>query len=516
MTVLVSKNPSTGEILRELETTAPSELPEIFSNARIAQKTWSDCSIRERAQTLLRLRELMLSEVDEIATLIHQENGKPVFEAMVNEVMPCMDFLTYFAGKSEKVLRSRKIPMSHPFLKHRVSSLHYWPLGVVAIISPWNFPFLLPFADIVMALVAGNAVVFKPSEATPLVGLKIQELWNKACLPAHLLQTVVGDGSVGEALIHQKPNKIFFTGSVATGKKVMAVASQYLIPVNLELGGKDAMVVCADADVDYATSAALWGGFSNSGQACASVERIFVHESICKPFLEMLKSKVEKLRSEQDSDLGVITLEKQKQIYEQHLEEARSQRADFVLGGKFDAERKRLSPTIITGSEVERLQVFREETFGPIVAVTSYRETSDVVKKVNESTYGLAASVITRNLSLGREVANQLEVGTVTINEVLYTPSIPETPWGGIKESGFGRTHADIGLYEFVHVRHIHEPRWQIAVYKSWWWFPYGPLQFDFFRGLFGLYRSSWIMRLKTIPSLIGKLLRFLWREKRL
>ncbi|MBI3535072.1 MAG: aldehyde dehydrogenase family protein [Deltaproteobacteria bacterium] len=258
MSTLVSKNPATGEVLKELKTTLPDALPGIFLQARLAQEKWSNTPLRERSQYLIQLRETILDQVEEITDLISKENGKPKFEAMSNELLPCVDLLSFFAKKGPKVLKNKRI---HLFLmKHRKSYLNFWPLGVVSIISPWNYPFLLPFGELVMALIAGNAVVFKPSEITPLVGLKIQSLIDESGFPQNLVQTVIGDGALGAAVIAQQPAKIFFTGSVATGKKIMSQASQYLIPVNLELGGKDAMIVLPDADLDFATSAALWGG----------------------------------------------------------------------------------------------------------------------------------------------------------------------------------------------------------------------------------------------------------------
>ncbi len=518
MATLISKNPGTGEILKELQTTPPEALGKIFTQADAAQKLWAATPAAERAHVLLRLRETLLDQVDETTELISQENGKPKFEAMVNELLPCVDHLTFFAKKGPKVLRNKKIPLS--LMKHRTSRLEYWPLGVVVIISPWNYPFLLPFGEIVMALITGNAVVFKPSEITPLVGLKIQSLIDESGFPEHLVQTVVGDGTLGAALIQQKPAKIFFTGSVATGKKIMSAAAEHLIPVNLELGGKDAMIVLPDADLDFASSAALWGGFSNSGQVCASVERILLHEKISEPFLALLKEKISKLRQgyslDQKKDLGVITFEKQKQVYKNHIEEAKTRGATFVSGGTFSEDQTYLQPTVVTGSNIEDLKIYNEETFGPVVAVTTFRNIQEAVAKANKSRYGLLASVITKDQRLGEEVARQLQVGTVTLNEVTYTAGLAETPWGGVKESGFGRTHSEIGLLEFVNIRHIHMSKSRFLVFKSPWWFPYTDFQFQAFRKFFELYRRSWWDKLKALPDFLWNFLKFIKNEPRL
>lgn len=517
MAKLASRNPATGELIRELELTSVEDLPSIFARARQAQIYWATLPLKERAQYLLQLREVLLNQVDDVVELISLENGKPKFEAMVNELLPCVDMLTYFAKKAPKLLRNKSIPLT--LMKHRKSYLHHWPLGVVTVISPWNYPFLLAFADIIMAAVSGNTVIFKPSEICPSVGIKIQELFNEAGFPPYIIQTVIGDGALGAGIIQQKPDKIFFTGSVATGKKVMAAAAEHLIPVNLELGGKDAMIVLPDANLDFATSAALWGSFSNSGQVCASTERLLLHERIAEPFLKLFNEKANLLRqgpsAERQNDLGAITFEKQKLTYDRHINEAREKGAK-ISGGEFSEDRRFLKPTIISGDGVEGLEIYNEETFGPVVAVTTFKSLNEAIQKANDSKYGLLASVITKDISLGEQVAKQLAVGTVTINEVTYTAGLGETPWGGIKESGIGRTHSDIGLYEFVNLRHVHLPKSKFLVFKSLWWFPYTPFQYATFRQFFELYRRNWLDRLAALPHFLWNFLQFIKKEKRL
>ena len=519
MATLTSRNPATGETLKELQSTPLDELPMIFERARSAQAKWTLLTPKKRARFLIHLRETLINHADELADLISRENGKPRIEALANEIIPSVDMLGYFAKRTPKLLRDHTIPMT--LLKHRKSYLNYWPLGVVTVISPWNYPFLLPFGEILMALAAGNAVIFKPSEVTPLSGLMIQSLCEEAGFPEHLIQTVIGDGSAGAAIIEQKPNKIFFTGSVSTGKKIMAAAAQHLIPVNLELGGKDPMIILPDADLDFATSAALWGGFSNSGQVCASVERIIIHESLAEHFLDLLKAKLAQLRQgvsqSMNNDLGAITFEKQKDVYARHIAQAKEQGAQFITGGEFtDSTRRFLKPTVITGPQIESLDVYNEETFGPVVAVTTFKTVDEAVRKANASRYGLLASVITRNIALGEEIARRLEVGTVTVNEVTYTAGLGETPWGGVKESGFGRSHSDLGLYEFVNVRHIHKPRSRVFVFKSFWWFPYTSHQYAMFRQMLNLYRRSWTEKLRAFPHFIWNFVQMIKNEKRL
>jgi succinate-semialdehyde dehydrogenase/glutarate-semialdehyde dehydrogenase len=510
--MLISKNPANGQILKEFETTPQERLPELFRTAREAQQKWAALSIRKRSRYLYQLRETLLDHVDEIADVISQENGKPRFEALVNELLPCVDMLGYFARTAPDKLRNKPLPLG--LMKHRRSYLNYWPVGVVAVIAPWNYPFLLPFADIIMALAAGNAVIFKPSEATPWVGVRMQQLFDDSGLAPALLQTVIGDGTLGSAIIDARPDKIFFTGSVPTGKKVMAQAAKHPIPVNLELGGKDAMIVLPDANLDFATSAALWGGFSNSGQVCASTERVLVHERIAEPFTKMLAEKIGKLRPGQD--LGSTTLDKQKDVYSRQIVEAVSKGAELVTGGAFNDTRTALQPTLVTGSRIEETEIYKEETFGPVVALTTFKSVAEAIEKANKSPYGLLASVITKNLRMGEQVAKQLEVGTAIVNEVTYTAGLGETPWGGVKESGFGRTHSAEGLLEFVNVRHIHRPRARFFVFKSFWWFPYTPYQQATFRSMFELYRRSWIDRLRAFPHFLWNFAQFWKNEPRL
>ncbi len=518
MSTLISRNPATGEIIQEIQLTSVESMTEIFERAQSAQKQWANVPAKKRASYLLQLREVLVQRADELIDIISRENGKPQFEALSNEIIPSADLLTFFAKNAPRVLKDQRIPLV--LMKHRRSDLNYWPIGVVAVISPWNYPFLLPFADIVMALVAGNAVIFKPSEVTPSVGLRIQDICSEAGLPPFVLQTVIGTGDLGAALIDKKPGKIFFTGSVATGKKVMEAAARHLIPVNLELGGKDAMIVLPDADLDYATSAALWGSMSNSGQICASVERILVHERIKEPFMELLKAKIRLLRQgpsvDGRNDIGPITLEKQKSIYSQQMEEAKAKGATFEIGGEFSSDRRYLAPTLVSGQEIEETSIYQEETFGPVAAITTFKSVAEAIEKANHNRYGLLASIITKNIPLAEDMARQLEVGTVTINEVVYTAGLGETPWGGVKDSGFGRTHSEAGLYEFVNVRHIHKPRSSWLYFKSPWWFPYTTFQYITFRLLLNLYRRSWVEKIKIFPHFLWNFIQFIKLEKRL
>ena len=514
MDMILSRNPRTGAVLKEIPKTNASELPQVFERAARAQALWSKLSIKQRARKMMSLREVLARKVDELADVIHQENGKPVTEAMVCELLPAIELLTFFAGIAPRKLKEHALPLRNPFLRYRKSSLSYWPLGTVAVIAPWNYPFFLAFGDVAVAVLTGNAVVFKPSEYTSWVGQKIQELFEEAGFPIDIVQTVCGEGDLGAAMIDQKPAKIFFTGSVRTGKAIMKQASQYLIPVTLELGGKDAMIVLPDADLDYATSAALWGGYTNSGQVCASTERLIVHESIAPEFIRRLTEKMAKLSTE--TDLGVCTMEKQKSVYEDHLKDAREKGAEFYAGGEMSGDHTRMLPTLVGGERIEEMKIYNEETFGPVTALTTFHSVQEAIEKANRSPYGLLASVITSNLSLGEEVAKELQVGTVLLNEAVFSAGLPETPWGGMKDSGFGRKHSEVGLYEFVNLKHVNQPRFGFLTFKSWWWYPYTGYQKQFFRAWIRLYQGGIFEKLLNLPHFLWCMLKFLKNEPRL
>ncbi len=514
METILCKNPKTGAVICEIPKTPTEALNGVFRRSREAQVLWAKTPVKKRVAKMLHLRDALCRKVDEIASVIHEENGKPVTEALVCELLPAVELLSYLAKITPEKLKDKTIPLRNPLLRHRKSILTYWPLGAVAVISPWNYPFFLAFGDIAFAIVTGNSVVFKPSEHTSRVGQKIQELFDEAGFPRDLLQTVYGEGSLGSAIIEERPAKVFFTGSVRTGKAIMKQASQHLIPVTLELGGKDAMIILPDADLDFATSAALWGGYTNSGQVCASVERLIVHESIAKPFAAKLKEKIALLSP--DTDLGVTTMDRQKAVYEEHLLEAREKGAEFLCGGILSADRTRMLPTLVTGSGIEGMKIYNEETFGPVIAMTTFKSIPEAIEKTNQNAYGLLASVITNNPSLGEEVARELHVGSVMVNEVLFSAGLPETPWGGLKDSGFGRKHSELGIHEFVHVRHINKPRFGFLRFKSFWWFPYTGAQREFFRSWIRFQQGGWIERCLHLPHLLWSFVHFLKSDRRL
>jgi succinate-semialdehyde dehydrogenase/glutarate-semialdehyde dehydrogenase len=356
---------------------------------------------------------------------------------------------------------------------------------------------------------AGNSVVLKPSELTPLVGLKVGDVFARAGLPAGVLEIVTGDGSTGAALVEAGVDKIMFTGSVPTGRRVAETAARKLIPVVLELGGKDPMIVFEDADISAASEAAVWGAFANSGQACASVERCYVHASVAEEFTRRVVEKVKALRQESGvaCDLGAMSSERQFRLVEEHVGDAVARGARVLAGGgraRGCSDRGWFhEPTVLAGVD-HSMTVMREETFGPVLPLMTFRDEAEAVRLANDSDFGLTASVWTRDLKKGRRVASQIEAGTVMVNEVLYTHGIAQTPWGGVKQSGLGRTHGRLGLLEMVAPHHVHVNR--LAFMQDVWWFAYTPGAASLFRSLARRFATGSLLQTLLIsPQMLAR-----------
>jgi acyl-CoA reductase-like NAD-dependent aldehyde dehydrogenase len=507
---VISYDPATDEEVGRVPLSTAGDVSRAVARAREAQKSWAALSFRERASVVMRARALVLEELEEIASLVSRESGKPAAEAISMEVVPTLDLMQFFARKTARMLRPERISIGLYNLLGRTSTIEYRPLGTVGIISPWNFPWAIPLGEVVMALMAGNAVVLKPSELTPLVGLKIADVFERAGLPEGVLEIVTGDGSTGAALVEARVDKVMFTGSVATGRRVAEAAAQRLIPVVLELGGKDPMIVFEDADIGAAVEAAVWGAFANSGQACASVERCYVHERVAEEFTSRVVEKVKTLRqgtgSVEGSDLGAMSSERQLLTVEEHVGDALSRGARAVAGGARtgDARGYFHEPTVLTGVD-HTMAVMREETFGPVLPIMTFRDEQEAVRLANDSPFGLTASVWTRDIARGRRVAHSIEAGTVMVNEVLYTHGIAQTPWGGVKQSGLGRTHGRLGLLEMVVPHHVHVNR--LARIHDLWWFNYTPGAARLFRSLARRFATGSLLQTLLIsPQMLSRL----------
>lgn len=510
---IVSFDPATGEEIGRLRKTSPDDVHRAVAEARRALQTWRTAAFTERRRLLMRAREVLLSEMDEIAHLISRESGKPFGEAISMEIAPVLDLMQWVARGARKMLRPRRVPVGLYALLGRSSKIVYQPLGVVGIIPAWNYPFSIPLGEAAMALMAGNTVVIKPSELTPFVGLKIGEIFERAGFPAGTVTVVTGGGETGAALVSAPPDKIMFTGSVATGKKILAASAEHMTPVVLELGGKDPMIVFEDANLDLASRAAVWGAFCNAGQSCSSVERLYVHRSVAARLTDLIVARTRELKlgrgNAEDISIGPMSSERQIRIVEDHVETFRASGAKIETGGRRsvdtpvrtsaastrtvndnrdssigfdrfagdtgDADTSVCSPlfyepTVITRVEND-MRPMQEETFGPTLPICTFETEEEAIRLANDSQFGLTASVWTRDRARGRRVAGHIEAGSVCINEVLYTHGIGQTPWGGFKNSGRGRTHGREGLMELVQPQHIHTNR--LAILPDAWWMPY-------------------------------------------
>ena len=503
---IISYNPATGKEIGRVAETSAEETKAAVEKSREAFQSWRNTSFATRKRFIMKAREVILAEMDEIARLISDESGKPVAEAFAMEIAPVLDLMQYFARNAEKLLKPRKINIGLYATLGRSSKIIYQPHGVVGIIPAWNYPFSIPLGEAVMALMAGNTVVLKPSELTPFIGLKIGEIFEKAGLPENIIQVVTGAGATGAALVEASPDKIMFTGSVATGKKIAEAAAKNLTSVVLELGGKDPMVVFADANLELAAGAAVWGAFCNAGQSCSSVERLYVEEPAVEKLTNLIVEKTKKLRlgagHEETTDIGAMSSERQLKIVEDHIASFEKEGAKILTGGK--SKDLFFEPTVIAGATNE-MRAMQEETFGPTLPIATFRTEEEAIQLANDTEFGLTASVWTRDLAKGKRVAEKIEAGTVCVNEVLYTHGIGQTPWGGFKNSGRGRTHGVEGLMELVQPQHIHVNR--LAILPDAWWLPYGANAIKTFRGFAKYFASGSLFQTsKLMPQLLSRI----------
>jgi acyl-CoA reductase-like NAD-dependent aldehyde dehydrogenase len=405
-----------------------------------------------------RWKSAIVRGADELASLVHDEMGKPVSDARL-EVTLAVDHIAWAANNAPKVLGPRRV-RSGLLMANHAATLEYKPLGVVGVIGPWNYPVFTPCGSIVYALAAGNAVVFKPSEYTPGVGAWLVERFAEA-MPEHpVLQLVTGLGETGAALVGAGVDKVAFTGSVATGKRVMAVCAETLTPILIEAGGKDALLVDADADLDAAVEGALWGGMSNSGQLCTGIERVYVHTQIYDDFVDRLTRQARRIRagSDPDAKLGPITMPKQIDVIRRHIDDALAREGRAVVGGTDAIDGQLVQPTVLIDVPEDSLAV-TEETFGPTLTVARVNDMDEAVKRANATPYGLGGAVFAKRN--GAAIARQIRSGMVSVNSVVSFAAIPALPYGGVGESGFGRIHGSDGLKEFAYSHAVTRQRFK-------------------------------------------------------
>ncbi len=450
----VSTNPVTGAVVGRFPVSSPQQVSAAVVAARAAAPWWAGLGAAGRREHLLRWAAHLVRHDGELVELLHAENGKSAADARI-ELLLTLEHIRWAARNAARVLRTRRV-LPGPFLANHTARVEYRPLGVVGVIGPWNYPLLTPVGSIAYALAAGNPVVFKPSEYIPALGSRLASSFTAAnpAAPAGVLGVVTGFGATGAALCAAGADKIAFTGSPASGRKVMAACAQSLTPVVIECGGKDPCIVADDADVVAAARAAAWGAMSNAGQTCAGVERIYVIAAIAEPFLAELRRVLTGVRpgGEPDAPYGAMTTPGQAAVVRRHVRDALARGATALLGGVDAVGETFISPIVLVDVPEDSPAV-QEETFGPVVTVRVVADVDEAVALANGTPYALGATVFSRRR--GAEIARRLDAGMVSVNAVLSFAGIPALPFGGSGESGFGRVHGAEGLREFARPRSV-------------------------------------------------------------
>ena len=451
-----SLDPSTGSVVATFPICSAADVEAAVARARSASAWWQGLGWEGRKERLTAWKRLIVNRGDELAELVHRENGKPVTDARLTEVTLPVDHIAWAAKNAPKVLGSRKISPGL-MMANQAATLEYQPLGVVGVIGPWNYPVFTPMGSIAYALAAGNAVVFKPSEYTPAVGKWLVDTFAAVVPEQPVLQLITGFGETGAALCRAGVDKIAFTGSARTGKKVMAACAETLTPVLMECGGKDAMIVTDDADIDAAATAALWGGMSNAGQTCVGIERVYVTEKVYDQFVRTLTAKAGKIVA--GTSYGPITMPGQVDVIRRHIADAIDKGGRALTGGHIDGGL--VEPTVLVDVPEDSTAV-TEETFGPTLTVAKVRDVEEAIEKSNATSYGLAGSVFAS--TGGVEIARRLRTGMTSVNQVVAFAGIPSLPFGGSGDSGFGRIHGEDGLREFARAKSITRQKYNLPL----------------------------------------------------
>ena len=474
---LESFNPATGERLGSVPTTPPDQVQQVVEEVAQVQPFWAQLTLSDRARYLERAAQVVIDESDQIRDLIVREQGKPRNEAFSMEILPTIDSLKWIAGEGQRLLGDEKIPMSQVFFRMKSSDFTYEPLGVIGVISPWNYPWSIPFGEIALALMAGNGVVLKPASLTPLIGERIRRAFERAGVPDGLLRVIHGPGT-GDALVRSSVSKIFFTGSVPVGRGVGEQCAKRLKGSVLELGGKDPMIVLPDANLDHAVAGALWGGFANAGQTCSGIERVYVMREISERFISGVVAGAERLRVGDplgwDTEVGPMVSRDQYDLVAELVDDALAAGATLRCGGPHPSPPGMeagafYGPTVLT-SVTHDMRIMQEEIFGPVLPIIVIDSEEEAVELANDSEFGLGASVWTCDRSKGERIARELEAGMVWINDHMFSHGACQCSWGGVKASGVGRTHSKFGLYECVNIK---LRVWEPSTLRDPWWHPY-------------------------------------------
>ena len=507
---LESFSPLDGARLGAVPTLVPHEVQAVVDDVASVQPFWAQLPLADRARYMRRAGQAIIDQLDELAELLSREQGKAINESYVMELVPTIDSLRWLADAGPGILEDERVPLPI-FIKQKRARFTYEPLGVVGVIAPWNYPWSIPFGEVAIALLAGNGVVLKPASLTPLIGQRIQEVFERAGVPEGLVRTVHGGGAVGQALVESSAAKIFFTGSVEVGRRVGEECARRMKGSVLELGGKDPMIVCSDANLPNAVSGCLWGGFANAGQTCSGIERVYVHRDVSDPFLEGVVSETERLTVgdplEWTTETGPMVSAEQADLVTELVDDALANGAKRLTGGPVKVKGIKgrfIAPTVLTGVNHE-MRIMQEEIFGPVLPVMTVESEEEAIRLANDSKFGLGASVWTKDRGKGERMARQIQSGMVWVNDHSFSHGACQCSWGGVKDSGLGRSHSKFGFYECVNVKLISwEPGWT----RDSWWQPYDQDVGDAFRASAQLLYSRNGNRMKTLREHGGALLR--------
>jgi acyl-CoA reductase-like NAD-dependent aldehyde dehydrogenase len=471
--LLESFSPIDGKRIGVVPSTPPKALQSLVNDVAAVQPFWAQLPLSDRARYMRRTAQVLIDNLDELSELLTREQGKPRGEAYTMELLPTIDALRWIAESGPRILRDERVSMPI-FMRQKSARFAYEPLGVVGVIAPWNYPWSIPFGEVAMALMGGNGVVLKPSDLTPLIGDRIGWVFERAGLPQGIVRVAHGGGDVGRALVESSVAKVFFTGSVEVGRRVGVACAERMKGSVLELGGKDAMLVCSDCNLPNAISGCLWGGFANAGQTCAGIERVYVLREVADRFLEGVVRGARELRvgdpMEWTTEIGPMVSHEQFETVRELVDDAVANGATLHCGGPVEgAETDLYAPAVLTGVTHE-MRIIREEVFGPVVPVVTVDSEEEAIALANDSEFGLGASVWTLDRDKGERIARRLQSGMVWVNDHMYSHGACSCAWGGVKDSGVGRSHSKFGFYECVNVKLL---TWEPSRTRNFWWHPY-------------------------------------------
>ena len=510
-----SINPATLEPLGEACLATEELCQDAVQAAKNAFALWKETSGSQKRQVFKNAKNILIQKNLEIATLITEEHGAPLPESLSMEVWSAVEALDYYAHCTDKNLSPQKMRSRVALFLHKSSAFHFAPLGPTFIISPWNFPFLLPMLDVISAISSGNTVILKPSTSTPLTASKIGDVFMEAGLPDGVLNIVNCKVPQAERLItHPDIQNILFTGSVSTGKRIMELASQNLTNIVLELGGKDPMLVMRDADLERAVPGAVWAGFMNCGQSCGAVERVYVDSSIAEEFTDRVIKHTQKLRLgnpiEPEVDIGPMTTGSQLSVVKAHIADAEARGARIIYGGtSIDSlPGYFIRPAVLTDVD-HSMKIMTEETFGPVLPIMTFSDPEEAITLANDCSLGLTASIWSRDRKMAKWMAARLETGTVTVNDHMSSFAEPGAIWGGVKQSGIGRSHGHFGQLDLMNIKYISldfKRKKKLA-----WWFPYDTAMTSFMAKALAFFHGDRVgTKLKALFSLAPHMSRIL------